>query len=59
MKSVKVAAKPGKGEGSCREVACRMLGTFSHGKPTTKGEMGSWCDDVHIVFGVTQVPMIA
>ncbi|KAJ6909000.1 hypothetical protein NC652_020080 [Populus alba x Populus x berolinensis] len=24
--------------------------SFSHGKPTTKGEMGSWCDDVLIVF---------
>lgn len=24
--------------------------SFSHGKPTTKGEKGSWCDDVLIVF---------
>ncbi|KAJ6901521.1 hypothetical protein NC651_019325 [Populus alba x Populus x berolinensis] len=63
MKSVKVAAKPGKGELLTTlpgEVAVKWLAgcsgrsSFSHGKPTTKGEMGSWCDDVHIVFGVTQ-----
>ncbi|KAJ6989144.1 hypothetical protein NC653_021889 [Populus alba x Populus x berolinensis] len=51
----------GIGMGDCELLrSCKVLvsefsslqigSSFSHGKPTTKGEMGSWCDDVLIVF---------
>ncbi|KAJ6901366.1 hypothetical protein NC651_019197 [Populus alba x Populus x berolinensis] len=51
-------SKKDKGEllRSCKvlvsEFSSLQIGSsFSHGKPTTKGEMGSWCDDVLIYGG--------